>query len=138
MSPKEQLERMRRRAENDGRYAPEAFWFVSEAIGQTAQWLRDGAIQENNRGPRGEGEGSVFHVSGQELLVGIRRLAKERWGMMTPRVFERWGVRRTEDFGEIVFLMVDDQELQWRKRETDTKEDFANGFDIQTAFGGLD
>ena len=40
----------------------------------------------------------------------------------------------TRDFGEIVFLMVEDEELDWKKQEKDSREDFANGFDFDTAF----
>jgi len=138
MSPKEQLERMRERAHEDGRYAPEAFWFVAEAIGHTVDWIRTGELPAQANGAREEGEGKTYHVSGQELLSGLRRLARERWGMLAPRVLERWGVRRTEDFGEIVFLMVEDEKLQWRKRECDTREDFSGGYDFRTAFEGLD
>ena len=138
MDPREHLEAIRRLAEADSRYAPEAFFFVSEAVGQTAQWIQDKVLPEENAGPRSEDGADRFHVSGQELLAGIRKLARDRWGMLAPRVLGRWGVRRTEDFGEIVFLMVGDEALAWKSRECDRREDFANGFDFRTAFEGVD
>lgn len=134
---KDHIERIHYLARSDKRYAPEAFFFVSEAIARTVEWVRKGELaptdQEHERG-----EGEEYHVSGQELLVGIRRLARERWGLMARYVFDVWGVRRTEDFGEIVFLMVEDPELQWRKRENDTREDFAAGYDFKDAFDTWD
>lgn len=123
-SRQDPLEAVRRLARRDGRYLPEAFLFVSEAVHRTAGWVRDGTLPPQPKGPRGEGE--EFHVSGQELLAGLLRLAREKWGMMAPHVLAAWGVRRAEDFGEIVFLMVEDEEMQWRRRECDSREDFAD------------
>ncbi|MBN2710899.1 MAG: hypothetical protein JXR97_00490 [Planctomycetes bacterium] len=131
------IERIKHIAKADGRYSPDAFLFVSDGIQQTVKWLRAGEIKPEDVGP-GRGEGEEFHVSGQELLVGLRRIAKERWGMMAKRVLNGWGIKSTEDFGEIVFIMVEDPELQWRKRECDTRDDFAGGFDFETAFDGWD
>ncbi len=135
MSAKDQLDRMRSIAAQDGRYSPEAFLFVSKAIGQTVEWIKKGVLKpEDAPGSSREEQGGMFHVSGKELLAGFRRLARERWGLLAPRVLESWGVQRTEDVGEIVFLMVEDEELQWRRRPSDTREDFANGFDFEAAF----
>ncbi len=136
MTPQEHLQYIRELATKDGRYAPEAFLFVSEAIGLTAAWLKDGTLTENDTGISRGGEGE-YHVSGRELLAGIRKLAGERWGALAGRVLFRWGVYKTEDFGEIVFCMVEDEKLQWRKRECDSRSDFAGGFDIATVFRDL-
>lgn len=136
MTPQEHLQHIRDIAKKDGRYAPEAFLFVSEAIGLTAAWLKDGTLSENDTGAGRGGEGE-FHVSGRELLAGVRRLAGERWGALAGRVLFSWGVYRTEDIGEIVFCMVEDEKLQWRRRACDTRDDFAGGYDIETAFRDL-
>ena len=133
MNPREHLQYIRDLARRDGRYSPEAFVFISEAIGATAKWLQDGTISPNDAGPNRGGEGE-FHVSGKELLTGIRRLALEKWGPLAPTVFRHWGVRRTEDFGEIVFCMVEDATLQWKRRDCDTRADFADGFDFDSSF----
>lgn len=133
MNARDHVRMVRRLAERDGRYRPEAFLFVSEAVAHTQGWVRKGEIPrtENDDARGGEGE---FHVSGQELLRGILRLSRERWGELAPVVLGQWGVYRTEDFGEIVFLMVEDEEMQWKKRECDRREDFAEGFDFKSAF----
>ena len=102
---------------------------------ETVEWIKQDVIKPNDVAPGArDEEGGMFHVSGQELLCGLRRLCCQRWGLMAPHVLRQWGIRRTEDFGEMVFLMVEDEELQWRKRECDRREDFANGFDFKTAF----
>lgn len=72
------------------------------------------------------------HVSGRELLEGIREYGLELFGLMTRTVFENWGVRTTEDFGSIVFNMVDARLLA--KTEKDSIEDFNNGYDFKEAF----
>ena len=121
-------------ARRDGRYSPEAFFFVSEALGHTVEWIREGKIAPQDRGASREEHENAFHVSGQELLVGFRRLARERWGRLARQVLRRWGMRRTEDVGAIVFLMVNDPAMRWKKRDCDTEDDFRGGFDFAEAF----
>ena len=134
MTAQQHLEIISRLAREDGRYQTEAFLFVSDAIGKTVKWIQEGIIHPLvEDGEREEGQNS-FHVSGKELLVGIRLLAQKRWGLLAPHVLRGWGVTGTEDFGEIVFLMVECEELSWHKRECDNREDFADGFDFDTAF----
>ena len=72
------------------------------------------------------------HVTGGELLEAIRRLGRERYGVLARDVFESWGVRTTEDFGTIVFLLVGDGLLG--KTENDSIEDFRGVFSFEDAF----
>ena len=58
-----------------------------------------------------ETRGAIRHVSGQELLDGIRRFALNQFGPMVVTVFEEWGVHNCRDFGEIVFNMVESLSL---------------------------
>lgn len=136
MNPYDHVKYIKELARRDGRYSPEAFLFVSEAIAITAQWIKEGELDEDDCGST-RGHGDEFHVSGKELLSGIKKVARQRWGSMSAAVFRSWGVRRTEDFGEIVFCMVEDDTMQWRKRECDTREDFAGGYDFATAFSDV-
>ena len=101
-------------------YAREAYYFVREALEYTQQTI--------GRPKQGE----VRHVSGQELLEGIRKHALEQFGPMAVTVLEDWGIRRCEDFGEIVFLMVENSVLA--KTEKDSREDFKGGYDFFEAF----
>jgi uncharacterized repeat protein (TIGR04138 family) len=72
------------------------------------------------------------HVSGHELLDGIRVFACEQFGPLTKTVLNRWGIRETADFGEIVFNLVDKGILG--KTDDDRREDFRNGYDFEEAF----
>lgn len=72
------------------------------------------------------------HVSGQELLAGIRDYALLQFGPMTLTLFEEWGVHRGEDFGEIVFNLVDNGLLS--KTPQDSRADFKGGYDFPLTF----
>ena len=50
---------------------------------------------------------STGHVSGRELLEGVRDLARQHFGLMTISVFADWGIHATEDFGKIVFELIE-------------------------------
>lgn len=99
----------------DPRYTAEAYAFVRAGLDYTVRRLDK---------PR--------HVSGQELLDGIREFALVEFGPMTRTVLNGWGIRRTEDIGEIVFNMVETGLLG--KTEKDSRADFANGYDFDEAF----
>ena len=99
----------------DHRYKVEAYDFIAGALDYTQSRLDK---------PR--------HVSGRELLEGIREYALERFGLMARTVFENWGVRKTEDFGDIVFNMVAAGLLA--KTDKDSIEDFKGGYDFKEAF----
>lgn len=104
----------------DPRYQRDAYLFVKDALDYTQKLV----LKEN--------KGEMRHVSGQELLRGIRDYALAQFGPMTKMVFEEWGIKRCEDFGEIVFNMVEIGLLG--KTDQDRREDFANGYDFDDAF----
>jgi uncharacterized repeat protein (TIGR04138 family) len=109
----------------DARYEVAAYLFLYEALGYTQKALgRTGPkLQQTEK-----------HVTGGELLEGIRAYAAQQFGPLAPTVFRRWGVRSTQDFGEIVFNLVESDLLS--KTESDSREDFADGFDFDNAFEG--
>jgi uncharacterized repeat protein (TIGR04138 family) len=104
----------------DCRYHRDAYLFVREALDHTQK----GIIKENR--------GQLRHVTGQELLGGIREFALAEFGPMATTVFEEWGIRNCQDFGEIVFNMVEVSLLA--KTEKDGREDFRDGYDFEEAF----
>jgi len=104
----------------DPRYTRDAYTFVREALDFTQKLL----VRENR--------GAIRHVSGQELLDGIRQFALQQCGPMAVTVLEEWGVRNCRDFGEIVFNMVEIGLLA--KTEKDSRADFENGYDFTDAF----
>ncbi len=134
MTPDEVRQRIHLVARRDGRYDPAAFIFVNEAVQAAVKWLQSGEMKPRDIAPsRGDG-GANFHISGYELLEALRRLARERWGCLARTVLGRWGVTRTEDVGEIVYLMIGDEKLEWKRRESDTKAEFADVYDFRAAF----
>ena len=104
----------------DPRFHRDAYFFVREALDFTQKLIR------------AENRGQVRHVTGQELLEGIRQFALQQFGPMTVTVFEEWGVKSCRDFGEIVFNMVEIGLLA--RTEQDTRDDFRHGYDFTDAF----
>jgi len=72
------------------------------------------------------------HVTGQELLEGIRRYALEQYGLMTVMIFDHWGISNTEDWGRMVFELIDRGEMY--KTEHDQLSDFAEVYSFERAF----
>jgi len=106
------LERLQ---EHDPRFHGKAYLFVLSALH---------AVVESLDRPR--------HISGRELTEGVRLLALERFGPLARTVLEHWGIRQTEDVGDIVFSLVDSGILM--KQEEDSPEDFRAIFDFEEAF----
>ncbi|HKE01190.1 MAG TPA: Minf_1886 family protein [Planctomycetota bacterium] len=113
--------RIRALSRRDPRYDERAYLFVLESLDRTIRSL--GRARE---------EGAARHVSGPELLDGIRRYALDQFGPLSRVAFETWGVRRTQDFGAIVFRLVDAGLLS--RQDSDSLDDFAGGFDFVDAF----
>ena len=121
----EYKERMARILADDSRYPPAAYEFVREAVSYPCRKLR-------GQGGTGKGTRRGKHISGQELLDGIRELALEEFGPMAIDVFDEWNIRRTEDFGNLVFNLVRSDLLG--ASEEDSPADFAKGYDFVEAF----
>ena len=92
------------------RYAREAYVFVQMAM-------------DFYRARHADEEAESQHLTGQELLLGVKELALEQFGPMAPQVLNHWGLSRGEDVGEIVYLFLDHGLMN--KTESDQKEDFA-------------
>jgi uncharacterized repeat protein (TIGR04138 family) len=98
----------------------QAFHFVREALDFTTSSLEK---------PK---EGDNRHISGRQLTEGIRKYALQEFGPMAATVLKEWGITKTEDFGRIVFLLVETGKLG--KTENDRIEDFMDGYDFYDAF----
>jgi uncharacterized repeat protein (TIGR04138 family) len=109
----------------DPRYPFEAYDFVFDALLHTRKLL--GRLAED---PAREGEREC-HVSGPELLAGIRDLALREFGMMARTVFHMWGIDKTDDFGEIIFNLVESNLMS--KTEEDQRSDFRDVYDLDEA-----
>jgi uncharacterized repeat protein (TIGR04138 family) len=110
----------------DPRYAYEAYEFVYDALSHTQRLL--GRLPRDL--PPGE-LGPQHHVSGRELLEGVRDLALRQFGLMARTVFRMWGIHNTGDFGEIVFNLV--RENLMSKTDEDLLSDFQNVYDLDEA-----
>ena len=72
------------------------------------------------------------HITGHELLEGIREYALEQFGPMARTVLHYWGIHQTQDFGHIVFALVEAGIL--RKQAEDKLEDFKDVYDFKEVF----
>jgi uncharacterized repeat protein (TIGR04138 family) len=115
-------------ARRDGRYAYEAYEFTFQALHHTQKRLGREPPEDVRGQPPAE---SQYHVSGPELLQGVRDLALREFGLMARTVFRLWGIRGTADFGEIVFNLIDAGLMS--KTGEDRREDFCNVYDLDEA-----
>lgn len=99
----------------DRRYKLEAYTFVLAALSFTIAKLKRSG-----------------HISGGELLDGIKDYAIIQFGRLARMVLEHWGVKETEDFGNIVFNMVNNGLLG--KRDEDKIDDFRNKYKFDDVF----
>lgn len=104
----------------DPRFDREAYHFIREALDYTVKQLGKPV------------QGVARHISGQELLEGIRQYALQEFGPIVKTVLNSWGIHSTDDFGAIVFNLVNAGILG--KTAEDRLEDFAGGYDFETVF----
>ncbi|HJX98922.1 MAG TPA: Minf_1886 family protein [Chthoniobacterales bacterium] len=105
---------------SDPRYQREAYIFLRDALDFTTKQ------QKKAKGT------TVRHVSGPELLEGVRQYALKEFGPMVITVFESWGIRSCEDIGHMVFNLINAG--IFGKTDEDSIEDFKSVFDFQEAF----
>lgn len=142
-------------------FSPEAFRFVQEGLQHTLEQSgraepRGEDAPEQSGEPAGDSDldlallGEIAgiepadldeiahvqsrHVSGQELCLGLRSLAVEKYGLLARTVLRGWGLSTTEDFGKIVYAMVDTGLL--RTSENDSLDDFRGVYEFDEAFDG--
>jgi uncharacterized repeat protein (TIGR04138 family) len=105
---------------DDPRYAPDAYHFIRAALDFTTQSLKKPAA------------GPTRHVTGAELMEGVRQFALKEYGPLSKTVLNSWGINRCADFGQIVFNLVNKEFLG--KTDEDSIHDFDGGYDFETAF----
>lgn len=121
---------------------PNAFQFVVEGLSHTAERVHGEAaatggvplpqVAPSGRNLNNAQRTDARHVNGRDLCLGLRDLAIKKYGMMAPTVLRRWGLERTEDFGVIVYAMI--EQKQMRKSNDDRFEHFAGVFEFDEAF----
>jgi uncharacterized repeat protein (TIGR04138 family) len=98
-----------------GQYRTDAYLLVMESLEQVLSGLAERR-----------------HITGEELLEGIKDHARERFGPMAKDVLNSWGVHNTLDFGHIVFHLVEAGLLQ--KTPDDSLSDFIDKYDFAEVF----
>jgi len=105
---------------NDPRYQPASYRFIREGLDYTLKTLKRSSPS------------SQRHVTGPELLEGIKLHALKEFGPMSKLVLNDWGINTCEDFGQIVFSLVNNGVLG--KSESDRLEDFKEVYTFDEAF----
>ena len=105
---------------SDPRYQRDGYIFLRDALDFTTKQ------QKKIKGV------SVRHVTGPELLDGVRHYALKEFGPMVMTVFDSWGIRSCEDVGHMVFNLIGAG--VFGKTEQDSIEDFKNVYDFEEAF----
>jgi uncharacterized repeat protein (TIGR04138 family) len=99
-----------------GQFRVEAYAFLLEAL--------DFTIQRRSKGRK--------HVTGPQLMEGFRDYAVAQFGFLAHAVLAEWGIHRTDDVGELVFHMIEEDLLQ--KTADDSADEFHDLFDFAEAF----
>ncbi|MDE1921710.1 MAG: hypothetical protein KGJ09_07110 [Candidatus Omnitrophica bacterium] len=99
----------------DSRYYPEAYEFVMEALAFSQKKFK-----------------KIRHIRGEELLAGIKALLLKKFGPMTLTVLSHWGIKTTDDFGNIVYNLVENKVLA--KDAQDHYDSFKNAYDFDEVF----
>lgn len=102
----------------DTRYKPDAYEFVLQGLNFTQKKLK-----------------RQTHVSGAELALGLRDYAIDQYGALACRVLTYWGINQTQDFGNIVFNMIEKKLLS--KTKDDSLADFKAVYDFKEAFANV-
>src|SRR5262245_52797035 len=105
---------------SDPRYQRDAYVFLRDALDFTTKQ------QKKVKGT------SIRHVSGPELLEGVRQYALKEFGPLVMTVFDSWGIRSCEDIGHMVFNLIGAG--VFGKTEEDSIKDFKNVYDFEEAF----
>lgn len=107
----------------DPRFDRRAYEFVRLGLDNTVKELRK---RDTERAEKSR------HVTGPELLEGLRAYALDQFGPLAKTVLNAWGITRCRDFGDIVFNLIEYNVFS--KTENDRREDFADVFDFDEAF----
>lgn len=105
------------------KYSRGAYFFIRDALEFTIK-------NQNPDNP--EQQQTPQHIPGQKLLEGIREYALLQYGPMTLTVFKNWNIKNCEDFGHIVFKLVDYGILS--KTDADSIDDFKKSYNFHEAF----
>jgi uncharacterized repeat protein (TIGR04138 family) len=107
----------------DSRYDRRAYQFVRQGLDHTVKEIKKADPKRAK---------NSLHVSGPELLEGLRAYALDQFGPMTRTVLESWGVKSCADFGDLVYNLIEYNVFS--KTENDRREDFSEIYTFEEAF----
>ena len=107
----------------DNRFSKQAYNFVRQGLDFTVKELKKSDSRRAGRS---------LHVTGVELLMGMRAYALDQYGPMARTVLEEWGIKRCTHFGDIVFNLIEYNVFS--KTEQDRREDFSEVYTFEEAF----
>jgi len=88
-----------------------------ELIFETLDWLasdpqRDFLTREES------------HITGQQLTEAVFQFSLHNYGMMAKMVWKQLGIEKSEDIGDIIYELLDEEIMY--KQDDDSKSDFDN------------
>lgn len=107
----------------DARFDRKAYSFIREGLDFAVKDLKKRDAERSRQS---------LHVSGAELLLGIRTFALDQFGPLAITVLNSWGITRCGDFGELVFNLIEYNVFS--KTDNDRREDFAEVYTFEDAF----
>jgi uncharacterized repeat protein (TIGR04138 family) len=116
----------------DPRYNPEAYQFVRAGLAYAQEVLDFG--QDSTSSELAADGRPIRHVTGQDLCWALRQFAHVQFGLMARLVLADWGIRSTNDFGEIVYNLI--RVGVMTRSPADRREDFDDVFDFQQSLVG--
>jgi uncharacterized repeat protein (TIGR04138 family) len=126
------------------KYPLDAFHFVQRGLDFTVRRVHgeppaaagspgtSGGAAKVEKSEKAEVETGSRHVTGQTLCYGLRDFAIQEYGLLARTVLRRWHINACEDFGRIVFAMVDAKLMN--KTDEDSIRDFVGVYDFNEAF----
>ncbi len=106
----------------DPRFDRKAYTFLRHGLDETVKEIKRKETKV----------GKSRHVSGQQLLDGLRAYALEQYGPLAITVLRDWGITKCAHFGDMVFNLI--EYGIFSKTENDRREDFGEIFTFEDAF----
>jgi uncharacterized repeat protein (TIGR04138 family) len=107
----------------DGRFDRPAYQFLRQGLDATVKELKKRDAKRAQQS---------LHVSGPELLEGLKDYALEQYGPLAKTVLNSWGITRGADFGDMVFNLIEYNVFS--KTDADRREDFSDTYTFEDAF----
>ncbi|MBR6058182.1 MAG: hypothetical protein K5787_15825 [Lentisphaeria bacterium] len=128
MNSREQLDIICKICEEDTTYPPMAYFFVRDTVFKALNRI----AEHNKKIQYGDEDPAPADISGRSLTFFLRDQLLEEFGPFAIDILDAWNVKKTADFGKIVFNLTSKDILG--KSERDSIEDFDDVFDFIEAF----